>query len=91
VPHERPPSPSRRLRAALAPLTEVIVPGAAVGAGYLMMGSHWEVFKTWLAGLGIAPEISTFGAPVVVIAAIVGLRRALRPAPNEVDEPGSTA
>ena len=72
-------------------MTEVIVPGAAVGAGYLMVGSHWDVFKAWLAGLGIAPEVSTFGAPVVLIAAIVGLRRALRAAPDEPDGPESAA
>ncbi len=69
---------ARRVRSALQPYAEVVVPSALVGAGYLLAPGHWAALKTLLAAHGVPPGISGLGAPVVAVVAFVGLRHLVR-------------
>lgn len=54
------------------------MPTAFVGAGYLVAGGHWYVFKAALAAQGIPAEIAALAAPAVAILAVLGIRHVVR-------------
>jgi len=79
LPTERPKQPLvPRANSALQSVAEVVVPTAFVGAGYLVVGSHWEALKGALAAWGIPPHSTTLAAPVVAVIAALGIRHIIR-------------
>jgi hypothetical protein len=54
------------------------VPGAAASALYLLVPGQWAAFKTMLAGWGVPVGWGVALAPVVLGAAIMGIRWGVR-------------
>lgn len=67
-----------RTRGALTIARDLVVPGAAASAIYLLVPGQWVAFKSLLAGWGIPVAWGAALAPVVLGAAIMGVRWAAR-------------
>jgi hypothetical protein len=69
---------AERARGAVVVARDLVLPGAAASALYLMVPGQWEAFKTMLAGWGVPTLWGTFMAPLVLGVAIMGVRWAIR-------------
>jgi hypothetical protein len=75
---DQPRGLASRVKGALKPVAATLGPGALVGAIYLASGTHWMAFKATIAGWGIPAGATVFAAPLVAVAAVLGVRYLVR-------------